>query len=806
MDSRKVLEGQQEPNSRQRSAGQSRKPFRSAAVLGAGVMGSQIAAHLANAGLQVQLLDMAAAQGSKNALVEGALKKAQKMKPAPFVTAKAAGRIRCGNFDEHFERIAEADWVIEAVVENLDVKRKVMQRIEEAARPDAVITTNTSGLPIRQIASGRSEDFRRRFLGTHFFNPPRYLRLFEVIPTADTDAEVLERVRWFARVHLGKGVVMAKDTPNFIGNRVGVFALNLCMREMTDGDYTIEEVDTLTGPLTGHPRSATFRTADVVGLDTMIQVSQNLFEAVPEDESRHIYRIPDSVKRLVESGAKGAKAGKGFYQKVGRDILSVDLESLEYNPPRPLDLGDMASIASISGLDKRLAALYRDPGRAGGFFRRTSLETLAYAARRIPEIADSPSDIDRAICWGFGWELGPFQIWDAIGFATVLADLRARGIQLPGWVGEMEKSGADSFYQRTDGGIQVYAPAAGFQPAEAPEDEIQLNYIRSDAPKTVWQNQEAALLDLGQGVALYEFRSKANSLGRRVMEGLWEALEIVEDGDWAGLVIGNQGKNFSVGANLKELAELVLQGRFDQVGRAVARFQDTIQRLRYAAKPVVTAMHSQVLGGACEMGMGSSQVVAATETYIGLVELSVGLIPAGTGTTHMTARASESAAQEFASQVQPFLFKAFQAIGTAKVATSAQQAVEAGYLLPSACIVMNAERRLHAARQEVLRLAAQGYSPPPLRNAIYVLGAPGRAALEMMAREMAQSGYATDYDCHLAGRLAWIMAGGDLSGPSHVHEDYLLELEREVFLSLLGEKKTQQRIEHILTKNKPLRN
>lgn len=782
------------------------QPFRQVAVLGAGVMGAQIAAHFANAGLRVLLLDIAPKERPRNGIVEASFARMLKLKPAPLVTETAARRIALGNFEDDLERIREADWILEAVIEKLDIKRQLMARIEPLARPEAIITTNTSGLPIHQIAEGRGEDFRRRFLGTHFFNPPRYLRLFEVIPTPDTDPAIVQRLTDFARVHLGKGVVLAKDTPNFIGNRIGVYAMMVSLSAMTQDDYSIEEVDALTGTLVGHPKSATFRTADVVGLDTMAHVANNLYEAVPDDESRAAFQVPDLLRRLIDAGALGSKTGGGFYKKVGKEIQSVDPETLEYRPARPLDLGDLDAVRKAGNLPARLRVLYEDSGRAGAFMRRTTLATLAYAARRIPEISDRPADVDRAIRWGFGWELGPFETWDALGFQRVLKDLREAGESLPEWVSEMEKNDASGFYQEEADPPQAYVPGAGLQEDRRPADEMDLARIARRSDGVVWSNPEAALLDLGDGVALFEFRSKANSMGRNVMEGLVESIGIVERGSWAGMVIGNQGRNFSVGANLGELAYMAQQGRFADIAKGVSQFQQAIQRVRYAAKPVVAAIHSQVLGGACELSMACARTVAATETYIGLVELGAGVIPAGTGTMEMTARAAERASDEQPSPVQEWVAKAFQAIATAKVALSAQNAVEVGYLLAGHPVAMNAERRFEMAKQEVLCLSRQGYLPPPRRVAIYVLGRPGKAVFQMVARTMAQGGFATEYEAFLAERLARIMTGGDIDAPAVVHEDYLLELERETFLSLLGEKKTQERIEHILTKNKPLRN
>jgi 3-hydroxyacyl-CoA dehydrogenase len=791
-----------------RPAAGGHQPFRYAAVLGAGVMGSQIAAHLANAGLEVLLLDVTPAdigrEGRPNDLVEQAFKAASKLNPDPFMSEAARRRITLGNFEEHFERIAEADWIIEVVVERLDVKQRVMERIEQHARPEAVISTNTSGLPIRDIAEGRSEDFRRRFLGTHFFNPPRYLKLFEVIPTEDTDPDVLARVSEFARVHLGKGIVVAKDTPNFVGNRIGVYAMMQALREFTEGRFTIEEIDELTGSLIGHPKSATFRTADVVGLDTLQHVANNLYEAIPDDESREAFQVPDLLKRLVEQKRLGQKTRAGFYKKEGRDILSINPETLEYEASPDSDL----DISAFKGgpLEERLNRLYVDDGRIGDFFRRTTLDLLGYSARRIPEIADSPADVDKAISWGFGWEVGPFQIWDALGVDRVRDDFREHGIDVPDWVATIP---SDGFCTERDGVRHVWVPGETDYVADPrPVDEWGLVATRTDERKVLWENDEAALLDLGDGVALYEFRSKSNSLGQAVMHGLAEVIEKVEnDRDLRGLVIGNEGKNFSVGANLGEVAMALMMGQMDTVGEFIEQFQRAILRVRYSTKPVVVTVHQRVLGGGCEMTMACPHPVAAAETYIGLVELGVGLIPAGCGTMMMAAKAGELAAsRDRPSEIQPFLRKHFEAIAMAKVATSAFMAQEMNILPPEAVIVMNEARRFHVAKQEVIRLSVQGYLPPPVRSKVPVLGAPGRAQFDVALYQYREGEFISEYDMYLAQRLAWVMTGGDLTGPAEVHEDYLLELEREVFLSLLGEEKTQARIQSILTTNKPLRN
>ncbi len=784
------------------SANLNARPFRTAAVLGAGVMGSQIAAHLANAGLTVHLLDLPGEDGDKNRIVEQAFQKAQKVRPDPFFTEKMARRISLGNFDDHLDRIAEADWVIEAVIERLEVKQEIMAQVEKAASDHAIISTNTSGIPIHLIAEGRSQAFQSQFLGAHFFNPPRYLKLLEVIPHPETHPDVIARFARFGRIGLGKGVVIAKDVPGFIGNRIGTYALMQSIREMTDGDYTVEEIDVLTGVLAGRPASATFRTADLVGLDTLVRVVEYLYGALPQDDGREMFQLPELVRRLVEKGAIGAKAGQGFYRKEGETILSVNPDTMAYDPPKALRLENLDGIRRHREVDDRLRALYADGGRAGAFFRRHIQQTLGYAARRIPEIADSPADVDRALRWGFGWEMGPFEIWDAIGFDRVVQDMADSGVALPDWI----KSETAALYSGTGASRKVVVPGKGYVSDAQPPDEIHLSKIRSDVPEVIHQNDAGALLDLGDGVALYEFRSKANTMGRAVVEGIVSAIDRVEQGDYRGLVIGNEGKHFSVGANLNEMVTLSREGSLDLMEQLLLRFQAMIQRVHYAAKPVVVAIHGRVLGGGCELTMACPNPVAAAESYLGLVELAVGLIPAGGGTMRTAVLAHERAPTEHPSHIQPYLKQMFETIALAKVSGSAHQAKEYGFLSLGAPIVMDADRRLYVAKEEVTRLSNQGYTPPPARNAIQVLGKSGRAPFEVSAYTMQQSRYATEYDRYLVSRLAYVVTGGNLTGPALVHEDYLLELEREVFLSLLGEEKTRARIDSILQKNKPLRN
>jgi 3-hydroxyacyl-CoA dehydrogenase len=773
------------------------KPFRTAAVLGAGVMGTQIAAHLANAGLTVHLLDIASPRGSKNAIVEAALKKGLKQSPPIFFTDKIAHRITLGNFDEHLDRLADVDWVIEAVVENLAIKQQLMARLETIVRDDAVISTNTSGLPIHAIVRGCTEAFRQHFLGTHFFNPPRYLKLLELIPTADTDPQVLERVRAFGEFHLGKGVVVAKDTPNFIANRIGMFVTLLGLHALTDKGYTIEEIDTLTGPLVGRPKSATFRTADLVGLDTLMYVVQNLYPAIPNDERREIFKVPELLKKLVETGTLGAKTGQGFYKKQKSQILALNPISLGYEASQPLNLPGLETISKMPELGDRLRTLYHDTGRAGILFRAFILETLSYSANRIPEIADTPAEVDRAMRWGFGWELGPFETWDVLGFETVLADMKTAGVMVPAWV---EERGRD----RTEGQKVFVSPCPIRRSPLSPN--IDLNAIKADPALTLWQNSEAALLDIGDGVGLYEFRSKGNTLSLNVVQGLLEVLGLLETNHLKGLVIGNGSAHFSGGANLAEMGMMAQSGSLDGIANLIVTFQTLLQKIYYFPKPIVAAVQGRALGGGCELVMACPNVVAAAETYIGLVEVSVGLIPGAGGIMRMTSRVAERAASENPSHVQPFLKAAFETIATAKVSSSAYEGQALGFLPPTTQILINGDRRLAVAKSTVLHLADSGYVPPPELNAIQVLGRPARALLDMGAYIFEQSGYASEHDRYLANRLAYVMTGGDLSAPAFVHENYLLALERENFIPLLGLPKTQERVAHMLKTKKPLRN
>jgi 3-hydroxyacyl-CoA dehydrogenase len=604
-------------------------------------------------------------------------------------------------------------------------------------------------------------------------------------------------VRAFGEFHLGKGVVIAKDTPNFIANRIGMFVTLLGLHALTDKEYTIEEIDTLTGPLVGRAKSATFRTADLVGLDTLMYVIANLYPAIPNDERREIFQVPELLKRLVETGTLGAKTGQGFYKKQKSQILALNPISLGYESSQPINLPGLEPISKMPELGDRLRALYHDTGRAGTLFRSFILETLSYSANRIPEIADTPSDLDRAMRWGFGWELGPFETWDAIGFETVLADMKAVGMMVPTWVEERSK-------ERTEDQKVFVSPCP--KRRSPLSRDIDLNAVKADPALTLWQNSEAALLDLGDGVGLYEFRSKGNTLSLNVVQGLLDVLGLLETNSLKGLVIGNGSAHFSGGANLAEMGMMAQSGSLDGIANLIVTFQTLLQKIYYFPKPIVAAVQGRALGGGCELVMACPNVVAAAETYIGLVEVSVGLIPGAGGIMRMTSRVAERAASENPSHVQPFLKAAFETIATAKVSSSAYEGQALGFLPPTTQILMNGDRRLAVAKSTVLHLADSGYVPPPELNAIQVLGRSARALLDMGAYVFEQSGYASEHDRYLANRLAYVMTGGDLTAPAFVHENYLLQLERENFIPLLGLPKTQERIAHMLKTKKPLRN
>jgi 3-hydroxyacyl-CoA dehydrogenase len=798
--------------------------FEKAAVLGAGTMGAQIAAHLANAGLPVLLLDIAPreltleeqTQGLtletrqvRNRIAQAGLNAALKAKPAAFFTSACARLITVGNFDDDMARLQDCDLIIEAVVENLAIKRKLYERVEQARRPGSVVTTNTSGIPVRQIAEGFSEDFRQHFLGTHFFNPPRYLHLCELIGTEWTSPEVACSIAGFLDQRLGKGVVVAKDRPNFIANRIGTYGALVTVRTMLEDGYTIEEVDKMTGAAVGRPKSATFRTFDIVGLDVLMHVTKNLYDAVPEDEEREVFSAPEFLNQMIERGLLGAKAGGGFYrkQKGGEqaEIWTLDHAALEYRPQQKVKLPALDMAKNIEDVGARIKSLIWGKDRVGAFLWQTTSKTLRYTANRIPEIANSIVDVDRAMRWGFGWELGVFEIWDAIGVEQSVARMKADGLTLPQNIERMLAAGARSFY-KTENGARFFFDFATceYKPLHDPAGTISLKSVK-DRTGVVKRNAGAALIDLGDGVACLEFHSKMNAIGGDTIQMVKTALAEVEK-NFVGLVVGNQGANFCVGANLMLMLMGAQEEEWDELDMMVRAFQQATMSLRYSPKPVVVAPFNLALGGGCEFLLHGDRVRASAELYTGLVEVGVGIIPAGGGTKEMTVRALDAVAKGDDADPFPFLKRAFETIAMAKVSTSAAEARQLGFLSADDTVSMNADRLIADAKQEVLALARAGYVAPRPRTDILALGLPALATLKLGIHQMKRAGFISEHDALIGEKLARIMTGGDLNHPTRVSEQYLLDLEREAFLSLAGERRTQERMAHTLKTGKPLRN
>jgi 3-hydroxyacyl-CoA dehydrogenase len=786
--------------------------IRKVAVLGAGTMGAAIAAHCANAGLEVDLLDIAPDDDDTNAIVEAGFERMKNARPAALMAGEVGDRIRTGNFQDNFGRVGEADWIVEAIIEKLEPKRELMQRVEETAKEDAIISTNTSGIPLHEISEERSDDFKKRFVGTHFFNPPRYLKLMEIIPTGDTDPEIVEAIRNFGERVLGKGGVIAKDTPNFIGNRIGTFAGMQSARYAFDNGYGVEEIDAITGPLIGHPKTATFRLNDQVGLDIAVGVAENLYEAVPEDESREDLKPPEKLQEMLEKDLLGNKSGAGFYKRDKRDGKTVfdvlDLETFEHRPAENPDIPIAQEAQEQGDLAARLRFLIdkADEDRHARFIRDTLLPYMAYASRRVPEISDTLEDVDHAMEWGFAHQTGPFRTWDLLGVRETVENMKSMDIAVGGWVEEMLDAGNDSFYKTENGTELQFSPAEkAYVPVREDPMYVSLDRLR-DEGKELDRNDSASLLDLGDGVLCLEFHSKGNSLDAHIVEMGNRALVALERDDVVGLVIGNEGRNFSVGANLGEMAHAVQNGDLGAVGESVDALQNLLMAFRFAPKPVVAAPHGQTLGGGLEVCLHSDRIVAAGETYMGLVEVGVGLIPAGGGTKEM-ARRLVSPPLRTAPDIPalPFLQKAFEQIALAKTATSAIEARDMGFLTESDRVVMNADHLISAAKREVEDLA-DGYSPPEHGANVYASARSARAALEMGVKTMQWGHYASDYDGVIAGHVAHVLTGGGLSLPQWVPEEYLLKLEKQAFLDLLKQPKTHERIEALLTTGKPKRN
>jgi 3-hydroxyacyl-CoA dehydrogenase len=765
--------------------------LQSAAVLGAGTMGAQIAAHFANAGVPVLLLDLTAD------IAREGLKRARALRPDPLFTPDVAALITTGGFDADLVKVAAADWIIEAVVEQLEIKRALLERVDAARRAGTIVTSNTSGIPIAALAGGRSEDFRRHWLGTHFFNPPRYLRLLEVIPTPDTDRAVVERVAHFADHRLGKGVVVAKDTPNFIANHIGLYGVLQVLRALESGEYTIEEIDAITGPALGRPKSATFRTMDLAGIDILGHVARNLSERLPDEEARRQFALPAVVTSLIERGWIGDKAGQGFYKRqktaAGAEILTLDPATLTYRAKQPARLPSLDAARAIDDPGARIKALFLGRDKVGQFLRDTLGPTLLYTARVTPDIAYSIDDVDRAMQWGFGWELGPFEIWDAIGICEVTSAIVDHPIgdpqELPPLVAEVLATGRNTF---RDHGLPPAAP--------------DLRILRSarDHNRIVRSNAGASLVDIGDGVLALEFHSKMNTIGGDTVEMIHAGVKEAA-ANFAALIVGNTAPNFSVGANAMLLLLEAQEGNWDEIDLMVRAFQRATQALRYADVPVIVAPAGQTLGGGCEIALYADRVQAAAESYIGLVEAGLGLIPAGGGTTEMLARAV-AGLPPTDGDLLPFVQRVFETIGFAKVSTSAADARRLGFLDEADRVTMNRERLMADAKACALERVREGYQRPMPRTAIPVGGGGLLAALKLGVHLGWRAGRISDHDAVVGRALANVLAGGSLPYQTTVSEQYLLDLEREAFLSLCGERKTLERIQYTLKTGKPLRN
>ncbi|HZC65588.1 MAG TPA: 3-hydroxyacyl-CoA dehydrogenase NAD-binding domain-containing protein [Candidatus Dormibacteraeota bacterium] len=801
-----------------------RRRIEKAVVLGAGTMGARIAAHFVNAGLPCILLDIAPAgsvPGSKdrNKIVGAGFEAAKKSKPAAFFSAAFAEKVSIGNFEDDLSRVAEADWIIEVVAENLEIKRSLLQRVAQFRKPGTIVTTNTSGLPVHLIAEGMSEEFQENWCGTHFFNPPRYLKLVELIPGPKTSGDVLETLRDFCDKRLGKGVVEAKDTPNFIANRIGTFSMLNALRLMSELDMTVEEVDACTGPAVGWPKSATFRTADLVGLDVLTHVIKNIYETAPNDESHERYKVPALLADMTARGWLGDKTGQGFYKKTKegkREILTLDVKKMEYRPKEKAKFASLEGGKGMEDTKERLRFLVgpilagQKGDKAQQFLWQALSETCLYAAQRVPEIADSVAEVDRAMRWGFGWEMGPFEMMDAIGVKEFTAQVEKEGRGVPLLI-ERVASARKGFYETEKGATNVFDISGKPRTVSEPEGVIILKSLK-DVGREVERNSGASLIDLGHGVVCCEFHAKMNAIGADLISMIHKGLKRL-DTDFEAMVIANQAVNFSVGANLMLVLVGAQEQEWDELHMAVKQFQNANLAIKYARKPVVVAPQGMALGGGCEISLHGARIQAAAESYMGLVEAGVGLIPGGGGTKEMLIRANERAGSGEDLDLFHALRPIFEAIATAKVGTSVEENRELGFLRREDGVSMNSARLIGDAKEAALSLVRGGWKPLAASwqegartTQIKVLGesflTAGKLAIHMMQR----GGFASDYDAVVGRKLANILAGGALSAPQMVSEQYVLDLEREAFVSLLGEKKTQERIAFTLKTGKPLRN
>lgn len=797
------------------------RSIRKVAVLGSGIMGSRIACHFANIGIEVLLLDIVPKEPNdaekakglttespfvRNRIVNEAFQNTLKANPASLYSPSFANRIKLGNFDDNLAEIKNYDWVLEVIVENLAIKKSLYEKVDALRKVGTLVTSNTSGIPIHLMAEGRSEDFQKHFCGTHFFNPPRYLKLFEVIPNPKTDPAVIDFLMHYGDRFLGKTTVLCKDTPAFIANRVGIYSMMKTMKVVEELGLTVEEVDKLTSVVVGRPKSGTFRLSDVVGLDTTINVSNNLYTGLTEDESRDTFMLPEMMKKLQENKWLGDKTGQGFYKKIkGADgkseILALNLKTFEYEPSQKVKFEVFEKTKSLA-LKDRFAVLLADKTKAGEFYRKTILDGFRYVTNRIPEISDELYRIDAAICAGFGWEMGLFETWDALGVEKGLEMMATEGMKPAEWVNEMLVLGAKSFYKKENGKRLYYdIPTKTYKVIPGTESFIILENLSDNV---VWKNAESAVYDLGDGILGLEFRSKMNTFGAGVIEGIQKGISLAEK-DFRGLVIGNDSTEaFSAGANLAMLFMFAIEQEYDEINMMIAQFQNTMMRVRYSSIPVVVAPHTLALGGGCEINLHADRVVAAAETYMGLVEVGVGLIPAGGGTKEMAVRCADlyAAGDPELNTLQA----AFMNIATAKVSTSAQEALEMNYLRRGDEIVLNRSRLIADAKNAAIEIADAGYTQPKQRTDIRVQGKAGIALFNAGVQGMLMGKYISEHDARIANKLAYVISGGDLSYAQNVSEQYLLDLEREAFLSLCAEKKTLERLQSLLSGGKPLRN
>ncbi|MEW9698770.1 3-hydroxyacyl-CoA dehydrogenase/enoyl-CoA hydratase family protein [Paenibacillus sp. SI8] len=794
--------------------------IRTAAVIGSGVMGSGIAAHLANAGIPVYLLDIVPTQllpqeeaaglslehpKVRNRFAVSAIEKLKKTNPAPLYSEAFAERMTPGNLEDHLAKLSQVDWIIEVIVENLEAKQQLIAKIETVWKPGTIVSSNTSGISIHAMVEHAGSEFKKHFLGTHFFNPPRYMKLLEVIPSEQTDPAIVTYITDFCQKKLGKGVVQAKDTPNFVANRIGTYGLLVTLREMLAKGYSVEEVDAVTGPAMGRPKSATFRTLDLVGLDTFVHVANNVFDLVTDPAEKEVFNTPDILRNMVAKGWTGEKQGQGFYKKVhseaGKEIQTLNLQTMTYTVNRKISAASLEASRQAKGTAAKLKALLSAKDRYSDLAWNILKPVLIYSAEKLGEIADSIVEIDHALKWGFNWDLGPFETWDAIGLKRSVERMEEEGSAVPAWVKKWIAEGHENFYQQRDGQLFYYLKNE-YRGLEARPEIISLQALKQQN-KVIRSNSGASLIDIGDGVACLEFHSPNNAIGADILTMIQQSVDEVRS-NYRGLVVANEGRNFCVGANLMLLLMEAQDGEWDEVDGIIRLFQNSMMTLKGLEKPVVAAPHKMTLGGGVEACMPADQILYASETYFGLVEVGVGLIPAGGGCKELTLRASQHI-QDPEVDLQPFMNSVFETIAMAKVSTSGHDTKRLGYMRAQDTVVMNPDHRIFEAKQAVLRWEQAGYTPQP-QEKLRVVGENGKAVMQIAAYTMRQGGYISDHDHLIANKLAHVLAGGNVPAGTLVTQQYMLDLEREAFLSLCGEPKTQQRMQYMLSQGKPLRN